>query len=200
MVHLVFKGPVHRTGKRPATQHNWTRKDWTSGCGCINPSVFRLPVATFMPKGTGKRPVATSGNWSFLAMDKISLQAHVTTQSLTKCVCLNGSCLVPHFEWQELSLVDKYLLPLMPHLACLISCQALLPCQLCGLSFDSPQSIRNCYHPPMQVPKQEGSPRRNATPGALTHDSLVKWLLLGYCSPRPSPHTSYLTLENCCWF
>jgi hypothetical protein len=43
----VFAGPVLWTAKRPATTHNQTAKDWTSGCGCIDFENFRLPVAAF---------------------------------------------------------------------------------------------------------------------------------------------------------
>jgi hypothetical protein len=112
---VVFEGPVHRTGKRPATQHNRTGKDWTSGCGCVNPSVLRLPVATLRPKGaTGKKPVATGLSWLWIRYHSkptspLSLSPNVSISTAAVwSLCSNGknscwstklcchSCLISH--------------------------------------------------------------------------------------------------------
>jgi hypothetical protein len=43
----VFAGPVLWTAKRPATAHNRTARDRTSGCSCVDFKTLRLPVAAF---------------------------------------------------------------------------------------------------------------------------------------------------------
>ena len=47
---LVFAGPVRWTGKKTEIELNPTAKDRTTGCGCTNSEIFRLPVATFVKK------------------------------------------------------------------------------------------------------------------------------------------------------
>ena len=47
---LVFAGPVRRTGKKTEIGLNPTAKDRTTGCGCTNSEIFRLPVAMFVDR------------------------------------------------------------------------------------------------------------------------------------------------------
>ena len=63
---VVFEGPVLWTTKRPVTAHKQTGKDQTSGCSCVDFSVFQLLVAAFAGiHATNERPVAISCNQSF---------------------------------------------------------------------------------------------------------------------------------------
>ena len=60
----MFAGPVCWTGKKKTKiELNPTAKDQTTGCGCTNSEIFRLPVATFVEKSKNRksrsRPVAT---------------------------------------------------------------------------------------------------------------------------------------------
>ena len=45
---IVFAGPVCWTKKMTKSELNPTAKYWTTGCGCPNFEIFRLPVVTFV--------------------------------------------------------------------------------------------------------------------------------------------------------
>ena len=62
---LLLCSQVQFTGleKKTEIKLNPTEKDRTTGCGCTNSEIFRLPVATFVEKSKTEknrsRPVAT---------------------------------------------------------------------------------------------------------------------------------------------
>jgi len=66
---VVFAGSVHWTKKKTETELNATKKDQTSGCGCINPETFWLLVAGFdVIYKDRRKPVHTGYNRSFYLM------------------------------------------------------------------------------------------------------------------------------------
>ena len=52
---VVFAGPVRWTEKKTEIELNPTAKDRTTGCGCTNSEIFRLPVAMFVEKLKNRR-------------------------------------------------------------------------------------------------------------------------------------------------
>jgi hypothetical protein len=64
--HVVFAGSVDRTEKKTETGPNATEIDRTSGCGCVDPETFRLPVAAFdVIYKDRRKPVHTGYNRLF---------------------------------------------------------------------------------------------------------------------------------------